>query len=192
MSFHTDPRLLVGFAFFGYLVLTYLIAIAPAREVAGIQPLPDAKARSAAAERGRELYLAEGCGFCHTQFLRALPMDQPYGRPAVAEDYAHETPPLLGTQRTGPDLSDVAVRQPSETWHLLHLYNPRAVVPRSVMPGYPWYFEVKPAAEADDVVVPVPAAFHPAPGDVVVAKREARDLVAYLLSLRQPYVGIGL
>ena len=107
----------------------------------------EAHARAIAdAARGRALYLVEGCGFCHTQFVRDLPMDRPYGRPALAEDYALEDPPLLGTQRTGPDLSNVAARQPSDTWHLLHLYNPRIVVPQSVMPGYPWYFEIKDGA----------------------------------------------
>jgi cytochrome c oxidase cbb3-type subunit 2 len=190
VSFHTNDRLLVAAAFFGYLALTYLIAIRPAFDVQATQPLPGASARSADAARGRTLYLVEGCGFCHTQFVRDLPMDRPYGRPALAEDYALEDPPLLGTQRTGPDLSNVAARQPSDTWHLLHLYNPRIVVPQSVMPGYPWYFEIKEGAETGDVVVPVPEAFLGRPGAVVVARPEARDLVAYLLSLRQVDVGL--
>jgi cytochrome c oxidase cbb3-type subunit 2 len=106
----------------------------------------------------------------------------------VAGDYANEDPPLPGTERTGPDLSNVAARQPSDTWHLLHLYNPRAVVPQSVMPGFPWYFEEKAAALPGDVVVPVPPRFISAQGQVIVARHEARALVAYLLSLRQPEV----
>ena len=143
MSFHTNHRQLVAFAFFGYLGLTYLIAIGPALRVQNTPALKNAPTLSASAARGRELYLVEGCGYCHTQFVRDLPMDRPYGRGSVAEDYALEDPPLLGTQRTGPDLSDVARRQSSDVWHLLHLYNPRSVVPLSVMPGYAWYFEVK-------------------------------------------------
>lgn len=187
MSFHTDHRLLAGTAFLGFLALTLVIAVLPARELADTAPLPTARARSAAAERGRALYLAEGCGYCHTQFLRELPMDRPYGRAAVAADYAREQPPLLGTQRTGPDLSNVGVRQPSSVWHLIHLYNPRAVVPLSVMPSYPWYFEVKERAAEGETEVPVPEAYAP-DGGVVVARPEALDLVAYLLSLRQPEV----
>ncbi len=190
MNFHTNHRLLVAFAFFGYLALTYLIAIGPAFQVQTTPPLPGAPSLSEAAARGRALYVAEGCGYCHTQFVRDLPMDRPYGRPALAEDYALEDPPLLGTQRTGPDLSNVAARQPSDAWHLLHLYNPRSVVPRSVMPGYPWYFEMKEAAGPDDFVVPVPERFLPTPGVVIVAKPEAQDLVAYLLSLRQLDIGL--
>ena len=186
MNFHTSHRAVVGFAFVGYLALTILIAIIPAVSVQNTPGIPGAAARSALAEQGRAIYLREGCGFCHTQFLRDLPLDRPYGRATVAEDYANEDPPLPGTERTGPDLSNVAARQPSDTWHLLHLYNPRAVVPQSVMPGFPWYFEEKRAAWPCDVVVPVPPRFVSTPGAVVVARPEAHALVAYLLSLRQP------
>lgn len=186
MSFHTSHRAIVAFAFFSYLTLTTLIAILPAISVQGTPGIPGATPRSALAEQGRAIYLREGCGYCHTQFVRDLPLDRPYGRATVAEDYANEDPPMPGTERTGPDLSNVAARQPSDTWHLLHLYNPRIVVPQSVMPGFPWYFEEKAAAAEGDVTVPVPAGFLSANGNVVVARPEARALVAYLLSLRQP------
>jgi cytochrome c oxidase cbb3-type subunit 2 len=185
MSFHTNHRLLVAVAVVTYFILTVLIGIGPAYQIQDTPPLPGTPRRTVEESRGRTLYLAEGCGYCHTQFVRGLPMDRPYGRQAVAGDYALEDPPLLGTQRTGPDLSNVAVRQPSEVWHLIHLYNPRAVVPQSVMPGYPWYFEVKEKAGPKDVVVPVPPGFAPAGGGVVVARPDAVALVRYLLSLRQ-------
>ncbi len=186
MNFHTDHRLLIAVAGGAYLVLTLLIAIVPAYQIQDTPPLPTAKKLLRSEKRGRWLYLQEGCGYCHTQFIRDLPMDRPYGRPSMAGDYAREQPPLLGTQRTGPDLSNVAARQPSDIWHLIHLYNPRAVVPQSVMPGYPWYFEIKDKAEKGEVVVQVPPPFGPPEGKVIVAKREARDLVKYLLTLRQP------
>ena len=186
MSAQPGHRAVVGLAFFGYLALTLLIAILPAVSVQDTPGLPGVAARSALVEQGRAVYLREGCGYCHTQFVRDLPLDRPYGRATVAGDYANEDPPLPGTERTGPDLSNVAARQPSDTWHLLHLYNPRAVVPQSVMPGFPWYFEVKAAAAPGDVVVPVPPRFVSAQGHVIVARPEARALVAYLLSLRQP------
>lgn len=190
MSFHTDHRLLLGTAALGFLALTFLIAIAPALSVQDTLPLPGAPVRSDQEEAGRAVYLAEGCGFCHTQFVRDLPMDRPYGRQSLAEDYATENPPLLGTQRTGPDLANVGRRQPSAVWQLLHLYNPRSVVPQSVMPAYPWYFAVKDAVEEGDTVVPVPTALLPYPGAVVVATEDAEALVAYLLSLRQVEVGL--
>jgi len=181
---HRDHRAIVAFAGLGYLILTLIIAILPAAEVQRTLPLQGAPVRTVAEERGRQLYLKEGCGFCHTQFVRDLPMDRPFGRTSLAADYAREDPPLLGSERTGPDLANVGARQPSDVWHLIHLYNPRAVVLPSVMPSYRWYFEAKERAEASDVVVPVPTAFAPS-GKVIVATPDALALVRYLLSLRQ-------
>ena len=89
-----------------------------------------------------------------------------------------------GSQRTGPDLSNVGQRQSSDVWQLLHLYNPRTVVPDSVMPAFPWLFEVKETAAKEDVMVPIPPS-HAPEGGVVVAKQKALDLTAYLLSLEQ-------
>jgi cytochrome c oxidase cbb3-type subunit 2 len=181
---HTNHRAIVTVAAVVFFVLTLVMAVLPAvREQA--RPAPAGTApRDGEAERGRQVYLREGCGFCHTQFVRDLPMDRPYGRVSRAEDYALEDPPMLGTQRTGPDLADVGSRQPSEPWHLIHLYDPRAVVPQSVMPAYRWYFVEKAQAGPGDVVVPVPADRAP-PGKVIVAGPDAKALVSYLRSLRQ-------
>ncbi len=184
MSLHTDHRALLAVAFGGFFILSLIIAVMPAYEVEKVPPSPGIGAVEGAVARGRALYLKEGCAVCHTQFVRDLPMDEPYGRGSVAGDYALEDPPLLGTQRTGPDLANVGVRQPSETWNLIHLYNPRAVVATSVMPGYPWYFREKSEAAPNDVVVPVPEGFKPA-DTTVVATDEAIDLVRYLQSLKQ-------
>ena len=112
-------------------------------------------------------------------------MDRPFGRPSRPGDYTLEDPPMLGTQRTGPDLADVGSRQPSEAWHLIHLYDPRAVVPQSVMPAYRWFFAEKDQAGPGDVVVPVPAGRAPR-GKVIVAGPDAIEMVRYLLSLKQP------
>ena len=182
---HTNHRAIVAVAATVFFILTLIMAILPALREQATPALAAATVRSAEEERGRALYLREGCGFCHTQFVRDLVMDRPYGRASVAADYARENPPLLGTQRTGPDLANVGERQPSDTWHLIHLYDPRAVVPQSVMPSYRWYFLEKAHADPGDVVVPLPASAAPA-NKVVVAKPEALALVRYLLSLRQP------
>lgn len=185
MSLHTDHRALLAVALGGFLVLSTLVAVMPAFEATKTPPVAGAAAASASALRGREIYIREGCTVCHTQFVRDLAVDAPYGRGSVAGDYALEDPPLLGTQRTGPDLANVGLRQPSETWNLIHLYNPRAVVATSVMPGYPWYFEEKAEADPGDVVVPVPERFRPA-GMQVIATHDAIDLVRYMQSLAQP------
>ena len=190
MSFgglHTDHRAIVAVAAIVFFVLTLLMAVLPALRERALSTPTGARPRGHEEERGRQVYLREGCGFCHTQFVRDLPMDRPFGRPSRPADYALEDPPMLGTQRTGPDLADVGTRQPSEAWHLIHLYDPRAVVPQSVMPAYRWYFVEKAQAGPGDVVVPVPAGWAPR-GKVIVAAPDGRVLVRYLLSLKQAKV----
>jgi cytochrome c oxidase cbb3-type subunit 2 len=184
---HTDHRAIVAVAAIVFLVLTVVIAVLPALREQGLTRGAVAAPPDAEVERGRQVYMREGCGFCHTQFVRDLPMDRPFGRPSRPDDYAHENPPMLGTQRTGPDIANVGARQPSEAWHLIHLYDPRAAVPQSVMPAYRWYFVEKEHAGPDDVVVPVPAGGAQA-GKVIVAGPEARALVRSLLSLKQAKV----
>jgi cytochrome c oxidase cbb3-type subunit II len=184
---HTDHRAIVAAASIVFLVLTLVMAVLPGLREQALSAPAAVTPRGAEAERGRQIFMREGCGFCHTQFVRDLPMDRPYGRPSRPGDYVLEDPPMLGTQRTGPDLADVGSRQPSETWHLIHLYDPRAVVPQSVMPAYRWYFVEKDQAGAGDAMVPVPADLAPR-GKVVVAGADAKALVSYLLSLKQPKV----
>lgn len=187
MTLHTDHRALVAAAGAGFLVLSLIIAVMPALDLQQTAAQPGSVAPGANVLRGRELYVREGCGFCHTQFVRDLPVDRPYGRGSVAADYVRESPPMLGTQRTGPDLANVGSRQSSETWHLIHLYNPRAVAPNSVMPAYPWYFEIKANTNDGDLVVPVPPEHAPV-GGVVVATDDAIEIVRYLQSLVQAEV----
>jgi cytochrome c oxidase cbb3-type subunit II len=190
MSFgglHTDHRAIVAVAIIVFFALTLVMAVLPALREQAIPAPASAPQRGGEAERGRQVYMREGCGFCHTQFVRDLPMDRPFGRPSRAADYALEDPPMLGTQRTGPDLADVGTRQPSEAWHLIHLYDPRVVVPQSVMPAYRWYFVEKDQAGPGDVVAPVPAGLAPR-GKVIVAGPDAKALVSYLSSLRQDKV----
>ncbi len=194
MKFYRDHRLFFGAVFALFLFLTVVIAIVPAwRNQITYAPLPGSEPLSDDARAGKAVYIANGCVACHTQQVRNVAMDRGWGdRPSIAADYAdirrtdvwRNTATLMGTERTGPDLTSVGSRQPSAAWHLLHLYAPRSVVPASIMPAYPWLFEEKPQAGPDDAVVNVPAAFNPS-GRQVVATREARQLVAYLLSLRQ-------
>jgi cytochrome c oxidase cbb3-type subunit II len=144
--------------------------------------------------RGRQEYIREGCVYCHSQQPRdrsqAPDAERGWGRASVPADYFYDTPHLLGTMRTGPDLFNIGARQPSIDWHLGHLYQPRAYVPGSIMPSFPYLFEIKPKAEPGDRVVAVPGAFAP-PNAVVVAKPVALDLVSYLLSLDHTYAVVG-
>jgi len=186
MNISHNHNALVAYSFIVFLILSLIIAVMPAFEMEKIKPhVNTIRFEEGSMEAlGRQLYMKEGCGVCHTQFLRNLPVDSAYGRGSVAADYALEDPPMLGTQRTGPDLSNVGKRQPSKVWNLIHLYNPRAVVPTSVMPGYPWYFyEVDDESERRDLV-PVPKEFVP-DGKAVAPTKEALALVRYLQTLKQ-------
>ncbi len=170
------------------------LVVLPYLQVRHVQPTPGLEPYTSAELRGREVYIANGCVYCHTQQPRAkgfAPADfeRGWGRATVAGDYAYDAPHLLGTMRTGPDLMNIGVRQPSEQWHLGHLYQPRAYVPGSIMPSYPYLFEVKPAADKDELVVHLPDGFTPA-GKVVVARPEAVDLVKYLQSLDRSFAAL--
>ena len=107
-------------------------------------------------------------------------------RRSVAADYLYDAPVQLGTLRVGPDLANVGARQANANVHLLHLYAPRAVVTNSTMPSFKFLFEVRKAgsAPAADALNNLPKEFAPADGYEVVPKAEAKQLVAYLLSLR--------
>lgn len=173
---------------------TSALVVLPYLQVRDTPPLPGLKPYSSAELRGREVYIANGCVYCHSQQPRARSFApdhaRGWGRATVAGDYAYDQPHLLGTMRTGPDLMNIGVRQPSEAWHLGHLFQPRAYVPDSIMPSYPYLFEIKARADRDDVVVSLPAGLAPA-GSVVVARPEAVDLVRYLQSLDRSYPGVA-
>lgn len=167
-----------------YGLLALLMGVIPGMILSKTPPGSGVLPLDAAAARGRVVYVGEGCTYCHTQQVRPLAQDRVWGRPSVAGDYAYSTPELLGTERTGPDLTNIGVRQPSEQWQSMHLYNPRAVVHASIMPAYPWLFTLKDKAAPGDVVVTVPPEYAPL-GKVIVATRDEQDLVAYLNSLKQ-------
>jgi len=186
MNISDNHNALVAYSIIVFLVLSLIIAVLPAFDMEKVKPHANVvrPADGSLEALGRELYMKEGCAVCHTQFLRNLPVDAAYGRGSVAADYALEDPPMLGTQRTGPDLSNVGKRQPSKVWNLIHLYNPRAVVPSSVMPSYPWYFyEVDEDSERSDLV-PVPKEFVPN-GKAIAPTKEALALVRYIQTLKQ-------
>ncbi len=87
---------------------------------------------------GRDVYIREGCSGCHSQMIRPFRAEtERYGHYSVAGESVWERPFLWGSKRTGPDLARVGGRY-SDEWHRVHLINPRAVVPESNMPAYPW------------------------------------------------------
>ncbi|MGY2463532.1 cytochrome-c oxidase, cbb3-type subunit II [Vreelandella sulfidaeris] len=103
--------------------------------IEGLEPL------TALELEGRDVYRREGCVGCHSQMVRPFRAEtERYGHYSVAGEQVYEHNFLWGSKRTGPDLARVGGRY-SDDWHRAHLYNPRDVVPESVMPPYPWLFE---------------------------------------------------
>jgi len=176
-------------------LVTFTIAVAalvliPYFQVRDI-PAPDGlKPYTSAELRGREVYIANGCLYCHSQQPRDASFGpdakRGWGRASVPADYIYDRPHLLGSMRTGPDLFNIGVRQPSLDWNLGHLFQPRAYVKESTMPSFPFLFDVKDKADKDETVVKLPPGVVPE-GKVVVAKPEALDLVKYLQSLKHVY-----
>jgi cbb3-type cytochrome oxidase cytochrome c subunit len=107
-------------------------------------------------------------------------------RRSVAADFLYDAPVQLGGLRAGPDLANIGVRAPNLNWQLVHLYNPRAFVNNSAMPPFRYLFELR--RKIDGVSSPdalqFPPASAPPPGYEVVPTPEAKQLAAYLLSLK--------
>lgn len=167
-----------------YVGLAIVMGVLPGIWLSKMPPTPGLKPLTPIEARGRDVYVSEGCFYCHTQQVRPLSGDMPFGRPSAAGDYAYQTPELLGSERNGPDLSNIGKRQPSTVWQYIHLYEPRAVVPQSIMPAFPWLFRVVDKASPGEKAVPLPASI--APKGVVIPSDKGKALVAYLLSLKQP------
>lgn len=96
---------------------------------------------AAVVARGREVYVAEGCIHCHSQYVRpGVASDVERWGPAVGLTEAlRASPPLFGNRRQGPDLANVGNRRTPE-WNRLHLIEPRAISPGSRMPRYAHLF----------------------------------------------------
>jgi cytochrome c oxidase cbb3-type subunit 2 len=107
-------------------------------------------------ERGRKVYISEGCIHCHSQYVRPNTADVLMWGPAGNLEQIHlQKPPLIGNRRQGPDLAQVGARR-SPLWLKAHFIDPAEVSGRSIMPSYGFLFN----------------------------DERGNDLVAYLASLR--------
>lgn len=105
------------------------------------EPVDGLKPYTALQMEGRDIYIREGCNACHSQMIRPFRAEtERYGHYSVAGESVWEHPFLWGSKRTGPDLARVGGRY-SDEWHRVHLLDPRALVPESNMPGFPWLEE---------------------------------------------------
>lgn len=173
---------------------TLLLVIVPGAQIRQQDPAPGLANYTPQQLAGRAQYISQGCVYCHSQQPRSAgqtlaDLSHGWGSAPTAADFAYDRPHQLGTMRTGPDLLNVGARLPSRDWHLTHLYQPRSIFSWSIMPAYRYLFERKKAAAPGDVVVKLAPEFQPK-GEVIVAKQEALDLVAYLQSLNRTYPGV--
>ena len=87
-------------------------------------------------QRGRDIYVREGCYVCHSQMIRALRDEvERYGHYSIAAESMYDHPFQWGSKRIGPDLARVGGKY-SNQWHYAHLKNAQSVVPESLMPHY--------------------------------------------------------
>src|SRR6476619_3588248 len=77
-------------------------------------------------QRGRDIYVREGCYVCHSQQIRALRDEvERYGHFSLAAESVYDHPFQWGSERTGPDLARVGDKY-SSTWQVDHLLDARA------------------------------------------------------------------
>jgi cytochrome c oxidase cbb3-type subunit II len=184
-----------GLLIFGILVVASiggLVQIVPSlyqdslsTPVEGIVPYPPLELV------GRDVYIRESCSTCHSQQIRPLLAEvERYGQFSHAGEFAYDRPFLWGSKRTGPDLARIGGKY-TDVWHRAHLLDPRRVVPRSIMPAYPW-LESRPADDGSVVrrLRALRALGHPyseeqiADAPAALAGRSELDaLIAYLQSL---------
>jgi cytochrome c oxidase cbb3-type subunit I/II len=95
---------------------------------------------------GRDIYIREGCVGCHSQMVRPFRSEvQRYdpkgGEYSKAGEYVYDHPFLWGSKRTGPDLQRVGAKY-ADSWHYRHMLAPTEVSTGSIMPAYPWLYEL--------------------------------------------------
>jgi cytochrome c oxidase cbb3-type subunit I/II len=85
---------------------------------------------------GRDIYIREGCFNCHSQMIRPFRHEtERYGDYSKPGESVYDHPFLWGSRRIGPDLAREGGKYPA-LWHVRHMYDPRSISPRSIMPSY--------------------------------------------------------
>lgn len=103
-------------------------------------PVARASGAPTEVERGRKVYISEGCIHCHSQYVRPNTRDVLMWGPVESLAAIHlQQPPLIGNRRQGPDLAEVGVRR-SPLWLKAHFFDPHEVSGRSVMPSFAFLF----------------------------------------------------
>ena len=154
LSLHKRIEENTGLLIFGILLVSAIggrVQILPVLNQESLQePTTNTQPYSAVELTGRDIYIREGCSVCHSQQIRPLIAEvERYGPYSRAGEFVYDRPFLWGSKRTGPDLQRIGGKY-SDDWQRVHLIDPRAVIPESIMPGYPWLAE-RAARQAGDI-----------------------------------------
>ena len=119
----------------GLAVFFAVVAVAVFTPVAVWRPTPTDIAHPYTAQEaaGRKLFYSNGCNYCHTQYVRDV--DNAMGPVSEPVNYYYDDPMILGSERTGPDLSYIG-RKRSVQWEIDHMKDPRQFSPLSIMPDF--------------------------------------------------------
>ena len=136
------PRLITFYilAFSFAVITTYAVPFYGARQIkpnsltVQYQPLE---------AQGRNIYIREGCLWCHSQMVRHSDANVgtvfrrgDIGNYTPPEWYINQNPLLIGQHRRGPDLSHDWERWPSDFWETEHLKDPSRFWPGTWMPPF--------------------------------------------------------
>lgn len=211
-----STKLFIGL-FASFAVSCVATVLIPQAQLGGLQPqFTDDEGKitdiypidtNGVAEQGRQVYISQGCIYCHTQQVRdshmGTDLERGWGvRRTVARDYIYNTPALLGSTRLGPDLANVGSKEwrnedkldtakpvkRDAAWHYLHLYSPRTIVSGSNHPPYRYLFEKrKITGERPQNALNLIGTDMPEEGYAIVPTSEAQQLVGYLQSLDRSF-----
>ncbi len=115
--------------------IIFVVILLPYVHTSRTQPSEIFRQRTDLEAAGRRIYIENGCVYCHSQSIRSIDWGLGAERIAQAGDYVADYPILLGSQRTGPDLSQDGGEHPDD-WHMAHFANPRHTRPLSIMPQF--------------------------------------------------------
>lgn len=130
------PTTIIGGALLLLATIVLIMVVWPYK-TADYTPSEIFRPRTAIEEEGRKIYIQNGCVYCHSQSIRAWDWIHGANRIAQAGDYVADEPILLGSERTGVDLSQEGGEHPDD-WHVAHFVNPRWTRPNSIMPPFRW------------------------------------------------------
>jgi len=138
------------------------------------QPIKGLKPYTVLELAGKEVYKKDNCIACHSQLVRPFKAETDrYGQYSLSGEYAYDRPFLWGSKRTGPDLHRVGNYRTTD-WHENHMWDPKSVVPDSIMPAYKHQFSnIADIETAYAEAVTVKTMFKTPYGDEIAAGRDA-------------------